>query len=372
MIYLDSAATTLTPQVVIDRMTRYYEQERSTIHRGVYRRAQANAEAYQQTRVRVAQFLGCEDREVVFTKGTTEAINLVAASYGREHLSEGDEIIISEMEHHANIVPWVRLAEEKGCVLKVIPVLDSGELDLEVYASLLSSNTKLVCVVHVSNVLGTINPVKKITDMAHAVGAVVLIDGAQAVAHVPLEAIGCDFYAFSGHKIYGPTGIGVLYGRYDLLEKMPPYQGGGDMIDQVSFEKITYQKPPLRFEAGTPAIAEVLGLGEAIDYYEQAEKNHELIDYLYDRLSEVASVLGPKKRASVVSFSLDGAHPLDIATMLDIKGVAVRSGHMCAQPLLRRFGYESLVRMSIGLYTTKEEIDAAVEALATVRPLVTV
>lgn len=375
LIYLDSAATTQKPREVLDAMYSFYTEDYAPVHRSVYDMASHASTSYESVRKKVARFIGATNpSEIVYTKGTTEGLNLIASSYGKL-LNRGDEIIITEMEHHANIVPWKRLAEEKGLRLIVAPVLDSGVLDMGALHELITENTKLVCVAHVSNVLGTINNIAKISEMAHAVGAKVVVDGAQAVAHLPVnvEMLGCDFYTFSGHKMYGPTGIGILWGRYELLEEMPPFLGGGDMVDQVSFETISYQLPPLRFEAGTPAIAEVIGLGAAIDYLrsfdrmEILEKEEKLITTMLTKLKNMAGVriLGSgNPRTSVISFTIDGHHPLDIATILGLKGIAARSGHMCAQPLIRRFNLEGVVRISTAIYTSYGDIATFLETLS--------
>lgn len=370
LIYLDNAATTQKPQVVIDSVPNYYSRYNSNIHRGVHYLSQHATDAYETTRKTVQKFINAgSTKEIIFTRGTTEAVNLVATSYGLERLVEGDEIIISMMEHHSNIVPWQILCEQTGAILRVIPIDDTGEIILEEYKKLLNERTKIVSIVHVSNTLGTINPVKKITEMAHEVGAVVMIDGAQAIQHfaVDVQEIGCDFYAFSGHKLYAPTGIGVLYGKRKLLEAMKPYQGGGDMILSVSFEKTTYNELPHKFEAGTPNISGAIGLGIAINYIhtlglEQiAIYEDELLKYTTTILSEIQQlkIIGTsKQKSSVVSFVIDGIHPHDIGTMLDRDGIAVRAGHHCTQPLMKRFGIPATTRASISFYNTSAEIDA--------------
>ncbi len=375
LIYLDSAATTQKPKQVLDAMYGFMANDYAPVHRSVYELASHSSTAYEEVRQKVAQFIGASNhREIVYTKGTTEGLNLIAQSYG-SFLEPGDEVLITEMEHHANILVWKQLVSSKGIVLKVVPVLDSGILDMEAFDALLSKKTKIVAVAHVSNVLGTINPIQEITKKAHEFGAVVVVDGAQAAPHLPIyvEELGCDFYVFSGHKMYGPTGIGVLWGRYELLEKMPPFLYGGDMIDYVSFDKVTYQEAPLKFEAGTPPIVEVIGLGAAIDYLqgfdrlEVYEKEQKLLATAQTKLKKMNGIriLGDgNPRASVISFTVDGHHALDVATILGLKGIAARSGHMCAQPLVRRFQEESIVRVSLGIYNTFHDISAFIEALS--------
>src|SRR5215813_3452034 len=345
LVYLDNAATTQKPQAVIDRLSRYYEEENANIHRGVHALSVDATNAYDRARDRVSRFINAaEAREIVFVRGTTEAINLVAATFGRAHVAAGDEVVISHMEHHSNIVPWQMLCEEKGARLRVIPITDAGELRLDEYERLLGPRTRLVAVTHVSNALGTINPVESIVRTAHDRGIPVLVDGAQAVAHmrVDVQAIGCDFYAFSGHKVFGPTGIGVLYGRGPLLDAMPPYQGGGDMIRSVTFERTLYNEVPYKFEAGTQHIAGVLGLAEAIDYVSDVGLDrvnvyeHDLLAYGTGRLSAIPGVrlIGTaREKASVLSFVVEGAHAHDVGTILDREGIAVRTGHHCAMPV---------------------------------------
>lgn len=375
LIYLDTAATSQKPQSVIDAIHTFYSAECGTVHRAIYELAAHSTEMYSNVRTKVQQFIGARgEEEIIFTRGTTESINLVAHSYGRTFLKEGDEIIISEMEHHSNIVPWQLLAKEKGLKLKYIPMTLEGELRLDVFKELLSERTKLVSVAHIANATGTINPIEEIIALAHEAGAKVLIDGAQAASHIPLnvEALDVDFYAFSGHKIYGPTGIGVLYGRRELLNEMPPFIGGGDMIETVTMEESTFQDPPLRFEAGTPSIAEVIGLGAAIDYIESLgrENIQEWLDHLMahatEKLLHVSGlkIIGTaKKKGPIISFLLDDLHPLDLGTLLGLKGIAIRTGHLCAQPALARFGVKSLARISLGIYNTLTDIDIAVEAI---------
>jgi len=377
LVYLDNGATTQKPSAVIDRISHYYREENANIHRGVYRLSQVATAAYEESRRKVQKFINAPDeREVIFTRGTTEGINLVAASWGRANLKAGDEVLVSAMEHHSNIVPWQIAAEATGAKVRVIPINDDGELLLDELARMLSGRTKLLAVNHVSNALGTINEVKTICTMAHRVGAKVLVDGAQWVAHFPTDVrdIGCDFYAFSGHKLFGPTGIGVLWGRRELLEAMPPFMGGGDMIESVTFEKTTYAQLPNKFEAGTPDIAGAIGLGAAIDYLTsigfEAFHDHEqeLLTYASERLRQFPGlrVIGTaKKKAGVISFVIDdppmGA--LDVGLRLDREGVAVRTGHHCCQPLMERFKVPATVRASFALYNTKEDVDALVEAL---------
>ena len=369
LIYLDNAASSQVPQVVIDRGSVYLEQEHSNIHRGVHYLSQKATTAYEGAREKVKRFINArESRECIFVRGATEGINLVMYGYGRKFIGEGDEIIISAMEHHANIVPWQMLCEETGARLRVIPMNDAGELLLDEYDALLNERTKLVGVVHVSNALGTINPVKQMIAQAHKYGVPVLVDGAQATPHMPVDMqdLDCDFYVFSGHKMYAPTGSGIIYGKAELLEKMNPFQGGGDMIKTVTFEKTTYADLPNRLEAGTPAIASQIGLGAAIDYLntigrEQAAAHEaELLRYATERVSAIEGVriIGTaKNKASVLSFVIDDIHPHDIGTILDQEGIAVRAGHHCAQPVMQRFKVPATARASFAFYNTKEEID---------------
>ena len=381
LVYLDNAATTQKPQAVIDAMVRSYAEDNANIHRGVHLLSERATRAYEEARVKVQTFLNAPDsREIIFVRGTTEAINLVAQTFGRVNIGKGDEVLVTEMEHHSNIVPWQLICEEKGAQLKVIPITDSGELRIDLLDGLLTDRTKIVAVVHVSNSLGTINPITTIVEKAHARGIPVLVDGAQAVAHLPvdIQALGCDFYAMSGHKLFGPTGIGVLWGRLPLLEKMPPYQGGGDMISAVSFKKTTYNVVPNKFEAGTPNIAGSVGLGAAIDYLKgidiaamQAYED-ELLAYGTKALSAVPGIrlIGTaSKKASILSFVMEDVHPHDIGTILDQQGVAIRTGHHCTQPLMERLCVPATARASLALYNTKEEIDALVGALARVREI---
>lgn len=375
LAYLDNAATAQKPNQVIEAIRRYYCEENSNIHRGVHLLSERATQAYELAREKMQRFINARSpKEIIFVRGTTEALNLVAQSYGRLHLGEGDEVLISAMEHHSNIVPWQMVCAEKKAKLRVIPITDDGELVWRDYGSLLNEKTKLVALAHVSNALGTVNPVEALVKEAHDWGIPVLLDGAQAAPHLPLDvqALDCDFYAFSGHKLYGPTGIGVLYGKADFLEAMPPYQGGGDMISSVTFEKTQYNALPYKFEAGTPNIAGVVGLGTAIDYLtglgleSVAEYEDALLSYTVQKLSRVPGLklIGtPKKRASVVSFVLAGVHAHDVGTILDQKGIAVRTGHHCAMPVMDRFGVPATTRVSLACYNTMEEIDRLVAGL---------
>ena len=375
LVYLDSASTSQKPQVVIDTLVRYYTTENSNVHRGVHSLSQWATEDYEGARAKVRQLLNASDnREIIFVRGTTEGINLVAQSYGRQNIGEGDEIVISAMEHHSNIVPWQILCQELGATLRVIPINDDGELLLDEYEKLLGPRTKLVSIVHLSNSLGTINPIEQIVAIAHSHGVPVLVDGAQSAPHMPVDVgkLGCDFYAFSGHKLYGPTGIGVLYGRAELLEAMPPYQGGGDMIKSVTFEKTLYNTLPYKFEAGTPNIAGAVGLGAAIDYVTDigldriAAYERELLEYGTAGLSTIGGLrlIGTtREKAGVLSFVLDGIHPHDIGTILDAEGIAIRAGHHCTQPLMARFGVSATARASLAFYNNKEEIDSLVKGV---------
>lgn len=375
LAFLDSAASAQKPQCVIDAERQCYEEEYANIHRGVYWLSQQATKRFEAARKKVQAFINAkQDREIIFVRGGTEAINLVAHSYGKGFLKAGDEIIISEMEHHANIVPWQMLREEKGIVLKVIPFNEAGELDIDAYKELLSDKTKFVAVTHVSNALGTVNPVKEMAKLAHAVGAKILVDGCQAVPHlkVDVQDIDADFYAFSGHKLYGPTGIGVLYGKAELLQAMPPYQTGGEMIRTVTFDKTEYNVIPHKFEAGTPAIAQAIGLGAAIDYLSAFDMDDvrahddELVAYASAELQKIKGMrlIGTaKEKVGVVSFVLDGIHPHDIGTILDREGVAVRAGHHCAQPIMQHYQVSATVRASFGIYNNKADVDALVKAL---------
>ena len=381
LVYFDNAATNQKPLPVINALTRYYEEYNANIHRGIHHLAEKATAAFEASRRKVQEFLNAQHiEEIIFTYGTTDGINLVAQSYGRHFLKAGDEIIISTLEHHSNIVPWQMVCEEKGCILKVIPINDKGELLLDEYEKLLSERTKLVSVVHVSNALGTINPVKTIIDKAHQVGAVVLIDGAQASSHIDLDvqSLDCDFYTFSAHKLYGPTGMGVLYGKRDILNAMPPYRGGGEMIKEVTFEKTTYNDLPYKFEAGTPNIADVVAVKTALEYMESLGKEniaayeHELLQYATDRLSEINGlrIVGQAaEKISVISFVLDGIHHQDTGVILDQLGIAVRTGHHCAQPLMRRLGITGTTRASFAVYNTKDEVDRLVQGILRVQKM---
>ncbi len=375
LVYLDNAATSQKPQVVIDALVRYYSEENANIHRGVHYLSQLATREYEDVRVKVKRFINAaETHEVIFTRGTTEGINLVASSYGRKFIGEGHEVIISAMEHHSNIVPWQMLCEQTGCTLRVIPINDDGELELEAFTAMLNSRTKLVAIAHISNALGTVNPIGRIIEMAHSQDVPVLIDGAQAAPHlqIDVQALDCDFYAFSGHKICGPTGTGVLYGKSELLNAMPPWQGGGDMIASVTFEKTTFNTLPYRLEAGTPNIAGGIGLGVAIDYLSRvgldriAAYERELLDYATETIGAIKGVriIGTaREKASVLSFTLENVHPHDVGTILDQEGIAIRAGHHCAQPVMKRFGVPATARASFAFYNTREEIDALSEGI---------
>ncbi len=375
LIYFDSAATAQKPQRVIDALTNFYQNQYGTVHRAIYELAVHSTHAYQATRKKARAFLNAaKEEEIIFTRGTTESINLIAYSFGKAFLKPNDEVIISEIEHHSNIVPWQIVCEDRGCKLKVIPCNQHGELLLEEYAKLLTDKTKLVAVTHISNALGTLNPIKQIISMAHDAGAKVLIDAAQSAPHMPLDVqdLDADFLVFSGHKVYGPTGVGVLYGKAELLNQMPPYQGGGDMIETVTFPKTTYNVLPLKFEAGTPMFAEVVALGTALDYLTEIgldaihKWEHDLLEYATKRIVEVADlrIIGTaKEKGAIISFVVDGTHPLDLGTLLDLKGIAVRTGHHCAQPAMRHFTLQGTARASFGLYNNKEEIDQFIAAL---------
>ena len=372
LVYLDNAATSQKPQVVIDATTKYYMEENSNVHRGVHYLSDRATEAFEAARVKVQRFLNASrPQEIIFVRSATEGINLVAYSYGRTHVKVGDEIIISGIEHHSNIVPWQILCEEKGAILRIIPINDDGDVLIEEYEKLLNEKTKFVSLTHVSNALGTINPVKQMISMAHSWGVPVLIDGAQAVPHmrVDVQDLNCDFYVFSGHKVFGPTGVGIVYGRFSLLTAMPPYQGGGDMIKSVTFEKTIYNDLPFKFEAGTPNIAGGIGLGVTIDYLNQLDMeavgSHErgLLAYATENLTSIdrVRIIGTaKEKASVLSFVIDGIHPHDTGTILDDEGIAIRTGHHCAQPVMQRFGVPATARASFALYNTKEEVDALI------------
>ncbi|MDF1675955.1 MAG: cysteine desulfurase [Vicingaceae bacterium] len=375
LVYFDNGATSQKPQQVIDVINRYYQHENSNIHRGIHTLSQEATDAYEKARTMVQQFINAKhNHEVIFTSGTTGSINLVASSFGKKHLQAGDEIIISTMEHHSNIVPWQMICEEKGAILKVIPISDEGELLMEEFEKLLSSKTKLVSITHVSNTLGTINPVKEIIKLAKKAGAFVLIDGAQAVPHtkVDVQALDCDFYAFSAHKMFGPTGVGILYGKEIILNELPPYQGGGDMIKTVTFEKTTYNELPHKFEAGTPNIVGGLGLAAAIDYMNNIgltnieAYEHELLSYATEKIKQIEGIriIGEAaNKASVLSFLVDGTHPSDIGMIIDKLGIAIRTGHHCTEPLMNRFDIPGTARASFAFYNTKEEIDTFILAL---------
>lgn len=375
LIYMDSAATTHKPQILLDSLCTFYGREYATVHRSVYQLATQATAHYHEVRARLREFLNARsNEEIIFTRGTTESINLVAACIGRLKIKPGDRILISAMEHHSNLVPWQMICEQYQAKLEIIPLTQDGRLDMQALHALLKQPTKFVAISHISNVLGICNPVEEVISLAHQAGAYVLVDGAQSAPHqrIDVQKMDCDFFVFSGHKLYGPTGIGILYGKAALLEAMPPYQGGGDMIEQVTFVKTTYQKAPLKFEAGTPLIAEVLGLGAVLkqlsDWGWDNIHAHEqqLMDNLLDRLSQIKQVkiVGPReKRSSLVSFTVDGLHPLDLATLLDLRGIALRTGHLCAQPLLAHFGLESVLRFSVGLYNTPDDINACIKAL---------
>ena len=379
LVYLDSANTSQKPQSVLDAMDAYYRHANANIHRATHLLSERATALYEGARAKAAAFVNAPDaKSLVLTKGTTDGINLVAQSYGRSTLRAGDEILISWLEHHSNIVPWQLLCEQTGAVLRVVPIDETGDVDLDQYAALLSPRTRIVAMGHVSNALGTVNPVREIVEQAHARGAVVLIDGAQAVPHlaVDVQALDCDFYVFSSHKMYGPTGVGVLYGRPSLLEAMPPYQGGGDMIASVTFEKTLYNSVPYKFEAGTPNIGGVVGFGAAVDYLMAIDREgalaHEdaVLAYATARVREIsgARIVGEARhKTGVLSFLLEGVHPHDAGTILDREGVAVRTGQHCAQPVMDRYGITATIRASLGLYNTREEIDVLVRALERVR-----
>jgi cysteine desulfurase / selenocysteine lyase len=379
LVYLDNAATSQKPQAVIDTISRYYEQENANIHRGVHFLSEQATEEHERARQTVQRFVNADAAsEIIFVRGATEAINLVAQTYGRAHVHAGDEVLITAMEHHSNIVPWQILCEEKRAKVSVAPINDNGELLLDEFEARLGPRTKVVAVTHVSNALGTVNPIGEIVELAHRRNIPVLVDGAQAIPHfnVNVQALDCDFYAFSGHKRYGPTGIGVLYGKASLLEQMPPYQGGGEMIRSVTFEKTTYNTLPFKFEAGTPDIAGAIGLGAAIDYLNGvgmsniAANEHELLGYATERVAAIPGVklIGTaRERAGVLSFVVEGIHPHDVGTILDQEGIAIRTGHHCAQPVMQRFGVPATARASFALYNTKQEVDALVEGIGKVQ-----
>ena len=381
LVYLDNAATTQKPRAVVEAMTEEYYSVNANVHRGVHYLSQQATELHEQARANVQKFINARsEAEIIFTRGTTESLNLVAFSFGEAFLKEGDEVLVSVMEHHSNIVPWQMLRDRKGIVLKVVPMTDEGEIDLEAYKNLFSPRTRLVCIAHVSNVLGTVNPVKEMTAIAHAHGTKVLVDGAQSVPHrrVDVQDIGCDFLTFSGHKIYGPTGIGVLYGREELLEKMPPYQGGGEMIARVSFEKTTYERLPFKFEAGTPDFVGSHALAVALDYVRGigqdiiAAHEADLTHYAMEQMSLIPGmkIYGTaREKDAVISFNVGDIHPLDLGTLLDRLGIAIRTGHHCAQPLMARCGVESMARASFALYNTRAEVDALVAGIDRVRKM---
>ncbi len=372
LIYLDNGASAQKPQSVIDRVSKYYSEEHANIHRGVHHLSQEATQAYEDAREIIREFIKAEHvHEVLFNKGTTDGINLVASSYGRKNFGPGDEVIVSTMEHHSNIVPWQLICEETGASLKVLPINQDGEFKMEEYKSLLSERTKMVAVVHVSNALGTINPVEEIISLAHQYNAPVLLDGAQAVPHmhIDVQKMDVDFYTFSAHKVFGPTGVGILYGKESLLNDMPPYQGGGDMIEKVTFEKTTYNTLPHKFEAGTPNIVGGLGFGAAIEYFTQfdpkeiAEHEQDILHYTTEKLTEMKNIriVGTARhKASVISFLLEGAHPFDVGTILDQQGIAVRTGHHCAQPLMEFYGIPGTVRASFAMYNNRADVDALV------------
>ncbi|UTA69984.1 cysteine desulfurase [Emticicia sp. 21SJ11W-3] len=382
LVYFDNAATTQKPLPVLNALANYYGHYNANIHRGIHNLAEKATAAFEESRKAIQKFLNARlTEEVIFTYGTTDGINLVAQTYGRAFLKAGDEIIISTMEHHSNIVPWQMLCEQNGCILKVIPINDNGELIMEEYDKLLSEKTRFVSVVHVSNALGTINPVKQIIEKAHQVGAKVLIDGAQATSHITIDVqdLDADFYVFSAHKIYGPTGMGALYGKKDILDAMPPYRGGGEMIKEVTFEKTTYNELPYKFEAGTPNIADVIAVKYALDYVNALGKENiaayenELLAYATEQLSQIEGlrIIGQaKEKVSVISFVIDGVHPQDIGVILDQQGIAVRTGHHCTQPLMKRLGIPGTSRASFAVYNTKDEIDKLVKGIEKVKKMV--
>lgn len=374
LVYLDSASSAQKPRAVIEAMNHFYSKDYANIHRGIYELSERATHLFEQARLDVAQFINADREEIVLTSGTTAAINLVAQSYGRSHWKAGDEVIVSQMEHHSNIVPWVMLKDQIGIVLKVIPVNDDGSLDLSTYQSLFSPRTKMVAITHVSNVIGTINPVKEMIATAHAHHVPVLVDGAQAVSHLPVNVkdLDCDFYIFSAHKLYGPTGTGVLFAKKALLDAMPPYQGGGGMIETVSFDEVTYAPAPQKFEAGTPDIVSAIGFSAALDYVTNigldniAEHEQALLDYAETELLRIKGLrlIGTvRPKAAVISFVIDGIHPHDIGTVLDHEGIAIRAGHHCAMPLMQRFSVPATVRVSFGIYNSKADIDILISAL---------
>lgn len=381
LIYFDNAATTQKPKAVIKALREYYEKDNSNIHRGAHTLADRATRYFEETREAVREFIGArEAAEIIFTGGTTDSINLVARTFGKKFIGRGDEIIISTMEHHSNIVPWQMVCEEQGAHLKIIPINEEGEILFEEFEKLLTPKTKLVSVVHASNALGTINPVKKIIESAHAVGAKVLLDGAQSTSHLDIDVLdlSCDFLAFSAHKLYGPTGLGVLYGKRELLDAIPPYQGGGEMIKEVTFEKTTYNEIPFKFEAGTPNIGDVIAFKESLDFIQGLTKSkirsHEddLLNYANELLSTIKGFIPvgtAEQKVSVLSFNIQGMHPFDVGQMLDAKGIAVRTGHHCTQPLMKRFGIEGTVRASFAVYNTKSEIEKLAEGVTQIARL---
>lgn len=384
LVYLDNGATAQRPLPVVDRMTEYYLKYNSNVHRGVHYLSNKCTDANEEARREIQHFIhAASEKEVIFTRGTTEAINLVAYAFGEAFVGEGDEILVTEMEHHANIVPWQMLCERKKAVLKVVPFDDKGELQLDIYEKLLTERVKLVGVAYVSNVLGTVNPVREMIARAHAVGAKVLVDAAQAIAHLPVDVqeLDCDFLAFSGHKVYGPTGVGVLYGKEKLLEQMPPWQGGGEMIREVRFEKTTYNELPFKFEAGTPDFIGIVGLGEALKYIgkigvaEAGRYEEELLHYAQEQMKQIPRlrIFGEaRQKASVISFQIDGIHHFDLGTLLDQMGIAVRTGQLCAEPVMQHYGVTGMVRASLAMYNTKAEIDKLCEGLRKVEKMLNV
>ncbi|MCM1030743.1 MAG: cysteine desulfurase [Oscillibacter sp.] len=384
LVYLDNGATAQRPLPVVDRMTEYYLKYNSNVHRGVHYLSNKCTDANEEARREIQHFIhAASEKEVIFTRGTTEAINLVAYAFGEAFVGEGDEILVTEMEHHANIVPWQMLCERKKAVLKVVPFDDNGELQLDIYEKLLTERVKLVGVAYVSNVLGTVNPVREMIARAHAVGAKVLVDAAQAIAHLPMDVqeLDCDFLAFSGHKVYGPTGVGVLYGKEKLLEQMPPWQGGGEMIREVRFEKTTYNELPFKFEAGTPDFIGIVGLGEALKYIgkigvaEAGRYEEELLRYAQEQMKQIPRlrIFGEaRQKASVISFQIDGIHHFDLGTLLDQMGIAVRTGQLCAEPVMQHYGVTGMVRASLAMYNTKAEIDKLCEGLRKVEKMLNV
>jgi len=378
LVYFDTAATAQKPDAVINAENDFYRNHYGTVHRAIYDLSMEATALYQGARTKVKEFLNAEkEHEIIFTRGTTESINLIANSFGRAFLKAGDEVLIAESEHHSNIVPWQFACEASGATIRVIPIDDDGVLDIEAMKGLLNEKTKMVAVAHISNALGTVNPIKAITKMAHSAGAKVLIDGAQGAPHLltDVQDINCDFYAFSAHKTYGPTGIGILYGKEDILEAIPPFLGGGDMIEKVCFDKTTFAPLPLKFESGTPSIVQAVGLGAAIDYLQQigleniASFEKDLLDYITPKLQQIdgLTIIGTAKdKGAIISFTVDGLHPLDLGTLLNLKGIAVRTGHHCAQPTMTRFNVPATTRASLAMYNTTDEIDYFVDAVKTI------